>query len=614
MTSAPAIQTLLDRLHTPPQDLAQLSFCKSSRESGVKAWLDALPLTQINFASMQFYRALPEIVRLQTQAETRLAMLELLRLPVLHSVQGLSQHFLNQPLILPETARKTATLAQALQKHLTNGYLISVRELCSQPPPHGEPLRKHQALAISRAMTGLGLLLVRGYQLYTPIASQVWTELHTLYLLAEQLDLLDSPVDDPLPHHRGIKTIEQAYIRLLLLACARPNQMRQDEVLISYQALEHLSALGKLSAYNPMRKDNLFAVMLDSGQPPAYKSRLNLPGSHLVRELSTHAIAARLQELGKVENNAETPRLAAEQQLTPALCGHLIQAWNILAQRSFDRRPANGHLQVTVGLSNIHYHIAGRVPFTVFLNQMPGYKQGEEKTGLFRKHGIQLKAQAPNLDDDPWGNAHDVGGNPLAGADLPTLNIERSIRQQEQQEYKGQHPLHQVPLIDASPGGYCLEWQGEIPSQVKVGELLGIQEEGRQKWAIGVVRWVQQTQGATQMGIQVLSPQATPVGIALIHKTGGFSDYLRALQLPSLKAINQPASLITNAVSFREYNKVRLFYGQSPQHDGEVHQVSAQLTQRLFSTGSFSQFAFRELASTTPTDKGSDDFDAVWKT
>jgi len=607
MSSTPKVTELLNRLHTPPQDLAQLSFCKST-PGAIKAWVDALPLTQMNFVSTQLYRALLEIARLKVSPEVRLAMLEHLRSPTQQTIQGLSQSFLNQPLILPEAARKTATVAQALQKHMSNGYLAVVRELCRTQPTTSHEDRKLQALAIARAITGLGLLLVRSYQLYTPINSQLWVELHSLYTLAEILDLLDTPIQDPLPYHTAIKTPEQAYMRLLLLACAKPNQLRQDEVVTTYRLLEYLSALGKLALYHPERKDNLYAVILDSDLPPLYKSRINLASKSQVRELNTSQLAARLQETGK-EDVAELPGGAS---LSPALRDHLIHAWNLLAQRSFDRQASNGKLNVTVGLTNIHYHISGQLPFALFLNRTSDHLGSGDKGGIFRKLTLSLK-DTDKAEDDPWGEAFDAGGSTLAGAQLPTHNIEKSIRQQEQQNYKSKHPIYSVPLVDVSPGGYCLEWQEEIPGQVKVGELLGMREEGRSKWSIGVVRWVQQTQGATQLGIQILAPQATPIGIAVIHKEGGFSDYLRALQLPALKAINQPASIITNAVSFREYNKVKLFYPRDSQSGGEVREVNAQLNRRLFATGAFSQFSFREiLVPGSDASKQADDFDSVW--
>lgn len=609
MTPVPTVLTLLDRLHTPQQDLASLSFCQGTKEAHVQSWVNALPLTQINVVSIRFYKALPEIVRLNTQPETRLAMLDCLRVPIQQIIEGLSKTFLNQPLILPEAARKTATVAQALQKHLSNGYLVAVRELCAQPEPTPE-VSALQACAIHRAITGLGLLLMRSYQLYAPIAGQVWVELHSLYALADTLDLLEQPVTDPLPNHQNVTTIQQAYLRVLLLACARPNQLRQSEVAATYDALEQLSAFAQLFPDNSGRADNLFAVLLDSNQPPVYKSRLAPGATGNIRELNTNQIVAKLEEQTRLMSNQSDARRNAF-ELPAALTGHLLHAWNILAKRSFERRAVNGVLEVTVGLTNIHFHLSGGMPFNVFLDQTVKVANDGEQGKIFQKRGVQLKPELEKI-DNPWGEAFDVSGNTLAGAQLPTQQIEFTLRQQQQQEYRGHHPIYEVPLVDTSPGGYCLDWQGEIPVQVKAGELLGVREKGRNKWSIGVVRWVQQMRASTQLGIQMLAPGAVPVGVAMIQKTGDFSEYLRGLQLPALKAANQPATLLTNAVSFREYSKVKVFSttGEGVTRRHQEHNL--QLTQKTFATGAFYQFTFREIVA-PPSAADPEDFDAVWK-
>lgn len=617
MTPALTAQALLNRLQVPRQDLGQLTFCDGSRETQVDAWAKALPLTQMNYVSTQLYKALPEITRLQTRPESRLAMLESIRLPAQQCIQGLSQIFLNQPLLLPEAARKTATIAQALQKHMSNGYLVVVRELCGEKRQQNPDALAMQAKAIHRATTGLGLLLLRSYQLYAPISGQLWIELHSLYCLAEMLRLLEVPVEDPLSGHQQVRTIEQAYLRILLLACARPNQLRQDEVLSTYYALESLCSDVRLLDFDARRQDNLFAVMLDSNLPPMYKSRLPASMGHELRELNTSALAKKLEEQAQAKiQNPESSISRNARDLSSALTEHLIHTWNILAQRSFERRSVTGALEVTVGLSNIHFYTAGRVPFHIFLNHTNNVGGGpsNDKEALFQKRGIKLKPDAAGpLADDPWGDAFDVSGNALAGAHLPTINIERNIRQLQQQEYRGKHPIYKVPMLDTSPGGYCLEWENEIPVQVKAGELLGLREEGRQKWNIGVVRWVQQAQDSTQLGIQILAPHAVAVAVAILHKTGEYAEYLRALALPSLKAINQPATLITNAISFREYNKVRLYRAPDSAGASQVEQQTLQLTQKTFSTGAFCQFAFREVVSSKPAPDAVDDFDSVWK-
>lgn len=611
MTKLQPIKELTEQLNVPIQDLAQLSFCDGTRDSSIKAWVRSLPLTQVQFVSGLLYQALPDVGRFQTTPGNRLQILENLRNPTLQSIEGLTQNFLNQPLILPEPAVKTATIAQALQKHMINGYLVAVRDLCNQANANTDLL----TLAIHRSITGLSLLLLRYYQLYVPISGQLWAELHSLYQIALHLGITENAVVDDYPHLQHCHTITLTYVRALLLACARPNQLRQDEILSTFEALNELSVLAQLHDSQTGNHDNLFAVALNSNRPPLYRSRFTADENTLLLELNTTQICKKLTEINAASNieSADNTSLRNELRLTSSLTLHLIQAWNLLAQRNFERQESQGALDVAVGLSNIHYQLAGQMNFTHFLNRTIGMQSGDKMGAIFQKRGVMLKNTAKQkAKEDPWDDAFDIAGTPLAGRSIATDSIEHAIKKQEAEEFKDANPIYHVPLIDSSPGGYCIEWRDEIPNQVKAGELLGLRDPLRNRWSIGVVRWANQTKGATQLGIQVLAANATPVGLAMIHKTGDSSEYLRGLEIPLLKAINQPATLITNAVSFREYSKARIFKrATTSEADAEQHNI--QLTRRLFATGAFSQFTYRELAIGKPKETAkNDDFDSIW--
>ncbi|WP_049630680.1 hypothetical protein [Cellvibrio sp. pealriver] len=615
MSIDPQIEQLLKRLIVPNQDLAQLGFCGGNKETHVKAWLQTLPLTQAQQVSGALYGAIHEVSRVRMGSEQRLAILELLRVPIHQTLNGLALKYLNQPLILPEAAMKTATVAQAIQKHFLNSYLMLVRELCTAPAIKDK--QELQALVIHRAMTAIGLLMLRSYQLYLPIASQLWAELHALHQIACLLDVEQLPVEDRLPHHQGLKTIHAVYLRCLLLATARPNQLRQDEIESTYNLLEYFAPAAELVDYEATGKENLFVVLTDSNRPPFYKSHwrpANNPTGQPLQEIRTSNLVNKLQDQQKAgAEPADGQTLRNHLNLSAALTKHLAQVWSHLALRSFERQDVSAEIEVTVGLTNIHFYLAGEQPFNIFLNQSSAISGIPEKGALYQKRGVQLKPDNTKKADDPWGDAFDITGTALDGRALPTFNIEKKIKSQEVESYQGQHPIYTVPLMDRSAGGYGLEWRNEIPVQVRAGELLGLREYGRNKWSIGVVRWAHQIKGATQLGIQILAPQALPVGLAVVHKTGGFAEYLRALQIPELRAINQPPSLITNAISFHEYSKARLYAQAQPgvSYEGDK---SIQLTQRLFATGSFSQFGFRELATAKPESKTSkDDFDSVWE-
>lgn len=616
MTTDPQIEQLLKKLIVPTHDVAQLSFCSSNKETHVKLWLQNLPLTQAQQVSAKLYTAVHEISRLRTSRENRLTILELLRVPVHQTLNGLALKYLNQPLILPEAALKTATVAQAIQKHFLNSYLAVVRELCTAR--ESKDLQEQQALAIHRSLTALSLLLLRSYQLYLPVASQVWAEIHALFQLASVLGLEYLPVEDKLPHNHGLKTIHNVYLRILLLATARPNQLRQDEIESTFNLLELLAPNAELDAYDPAGKENLFVVLTNGNRPPFYKSHWRAasnPGAQPPLEIRTSHLVDKLQEQQNAGNGGVDASISQRNQLnlSAALTKHLAQAWSHLTLRSFDRQDVNAEIEVTVGLTNIHFYLAGELPFNLFLNQSSAVAGAAEKGNIYQKRGVQLKIDEAKKADDPWGDAFDIAGTMFDGRALPTLNIEKKINSQEHENYQGQHPIYTIPLMDRSLGGYGLEWRNEIPVQVRAGELLGLREYGRNKWSIGVVRWAHQIKGATQLGIQILAPHAIPVGLAAVHKTGGFAEYLRALQIPELRAVNQPASLITNAISFHEYNKARLYTQAQPgvTNDGGT---SVQLTQRLFATGAFSQFSFRELLNAKPEAKNStDDFNSVWE-
>lgn len=582
----------LARIKLPERDLDALSFCASNKPARVRAWVQELPMTRVSYVCSLLYQALPEVARLKIAPAQRLEMLECLRPAVQQSIESLSQQFLNQPVILPEPARKAATVTMALQKHLSNAYLVAVADF-AQTPNDTEALPAW-ALAVHRSITGLGLLLLRSYQLYTPRPAQLWNELHALYALAEAAQLHQLPVHAPLPHHEQLNTIQLAYMRLLLMATAHPNQLRQDEITSTYWALEELAPLARLLTFSAGQKDNLYAVSLDGNQPPQYKTRLPR-GTHNLRELDTSQIVAAL----RAEQPPGGRHTRNRYGLLPPLNDHLIRAWHVVSQRSFERQPARGQVELTVGLSNVHFHLSGQTPFKLFLDQASGVDDDRDNPFNERPSALNEPLGFQTADaDDPWGGAFDAGKLQLAGSQLSSANIERAIKQQQQEKYQGEHPIYAISIVDTSLGGYCLEWREHIPSQVKAGELLGIREQGRRKWSLAVVRWMRQSRNATLLGLQVLSPHAVALAAAVVHKTDARSEYLRVLQLPALKAINQPTTLITNALSFHEYSKVQLYRPADSAADESAGTVSPiQLTRRRFSTGAISQFEFRTLSA-----------------
>ena len=540
-------QQILSQFKLPAENLEALNFCTSNRAQAVKAWAESIPATRISHTGVLLYQALPQICHLKTSAENRLDMLEAVRPYVQQCIQGLSKNFLNQPLILPEGPMKTAVVAQALQKHMTAGYCKVVQQL-SGKARIGKSSDGKLELALHRTMSGYGLSLMRSYQLYTQIPLNTWRELHNLFRLAEYWQILDQPITDPLLQFVPAMTLAQCYIRSLLLACARPNQLRQNEVAICYNAIEEWAYLVKLQPLEQQKPDNLYLVNLSADSAPMHKSRFQAKSQDDVRELDTSQLIASLQKQ-QSSNDGEDTVLTIADNLTPVLKKHLIQAWSVTHKRSFERSPSQDNVEVCVGLSNLHFQTTNGLEFDDFL-------------------GIQAFEEIELGGTDPWASSF-------------------SMSKQADPEDDENHPVFAVRVLDASPGGYCLEWRDHIPAQVKAGEILGLREKGRHRWGLGVIRWVQQELNATRMGVQLLAPKTTPYGASIEMPTGDYGDYLRVLMLPELKVANQPATLLTAFAPFQEYTRLIL--------NAHGERFITQLQRRVFSTGSVSQFTFREL-------------------
>lgn len=583
MSAETTTDQLLERLKLPNQDLGALSFSSTNRASAVKAWAEQLPATRITHVSVLLYKALPEICKLVTTPDNRLAMLEIVRPYVQHCILGLAKGFLNQPLMLPEGPMKTAVVAQALQKNMTTGYELVLRDLLSESSTKEKKVDKNLAQACHRAITSLGLLLLRSYQLYRKIPNNLWQELHTIYLIAEKFDLLDTAIEDQFLRHSKSNTLQQAYVRVLLLACARPNQMRQSEVSTTYEMLEWWSHLAKIQPVDYQRLDNLFVVNLSSDMAPLYKARFSGDTQDIIRELDAKELIKAIQQQ-KSAGNEELKSLEIPSIVAETLIDHLEEAWSIKKQRSFERQASdnNATIDACVGLSNLHHQMINGVSFPEFL-------------GEFVDDEIEEIDFGSSL-ADTWATSSD------------------------EEDEIGDNIVHTIHIIDTSPGGYCLEWRKDIPAQVRAGETIGLKEKGRHRWGLGIIRWVQQLNNSTRLGIQLLSPKTTPYGAAIETPTGDYGDYLRVLMLPELKAANQPATLITPFAPFVEQQRVKI------NNNGDV-QILA-LTRRVFSTGAVSQFSFRtesavtnenhqssseESESDTPQDSTDDDYDSAWE-
>ena len=596
------------RQRLPAQDLARLSLV-SPQPRKVREWVDALPMINVGETSRQIFQTLQEVTRLQVDASARLELLEILR-PVAHTLcNALGKHYLGQSVMLPERATKVATLAQAMQSHLAIGYkLVALSLLERIASGRRDPETMRQAsLALHRAISELTDNLLRATQLYLNTPPRLWLELHSLYLCAVEAQLAAIPVSDPvLDREVQASTVENAYTRALLLATCKPNKLRQTEIAQIHQLAELWAPLVTLKEVGG--SGELFVFDLSQDAPPTYRT-LAQPGvaSH-VRAIDPTRLVGRLNDLRLATPGVAT-KAHGEAGLSGSLLQHLVQAWSELSERSFSRVAAEGTLHACIGLTALHYFLSGGRDFETMMRGEQGrFLVSDSDNPFLRAKPVEHRP------DDRAGK--DVWALAFGGVDgiQKEAAREHNLQFQEKVDAAPRYDVHNCQIVNTSPGGYCIEWSGEVPSSVRAGEILGLREETQPAWSIGVIRWVKQLPGhGAQLGIEVLAPKAKPCGARVIKKTGESSEYMRTLMLPELKSIGRPATLITPSLTFRASYKVGLNI------DGE--EIKASLSRQVSSTPSFSQFEFSQLhkpASGPEDARGAqaggedEDFDSIW--
>lgn len=592
------------KLHIPSATLKELSFC-SANGADFSKWAKSLPMANTGEASRRLYQAVREINSLDTSPEDRFEFLEIIR-PYIHSVcKVLNKHFLQSSISLNDKQLKIANLTQALQGHLATGYKMVVAH-GAKTFKVGERTPKYFAKATHRAISDSGQILLRSFQLYSQSPERAWIDVNQLYLMAEEHLIDGIAIEDQQARYVHKSSIRDAFIRVHLLGTAKPSNLRQQDLAQLYEATEYWCSAASLTSVDD--ESALFIINLHRDRPGQYRQHIRDAQKASFRSLNTQKLVQALKVHSSSPNEA---KVHVPEKTNESLLIHAIQSWGIHWQRSFRRVPTDGGLSVCIGFSALHYFTAGMRDFDqVSLKMKP----------VLNEHG-QIVDTGSSMSDDVWADAFDAGGSRMpdnAGMNLDAIEFitkhQIEVEDEESSQPKTRYNSYKVTLINTSPGGYCLHWEGDVPSAIQAGELIGVQESGVRQWSIGVIRWIRHLRDqGTQLGVELLAPKAE-VGIArLLQKTGSNGPQMRALVLPAIKAIAQPATLLLPRIPFRTGNKIELLHDEL---NGRY-----QLIKSLASTSSFSQFQFRVAGvtasskpaiSTTGDNLLEDDFDSLW--
>ena len=575
------------KIQLPQQNLEQFTHFRLHGEAA-RDWAQQLPVANARAVAAQLQSVLDDLNHSEMAPELRYAILEALSDSLQVTLANLTKRFLHQPLVMPEEPKQLAELTDNLYTRLITAYSLLAVQIVNDP----ERIREHNPArllceAIESGLKYSGRSILLSFQLYRPIALGSWLTLHQLYALAERQGLATLPVTGS---NGQATTVTGTYLSSLVLGCIKPNQLRQSDMVAVYAALEQWN--DKLQIGSQDAIDGLFLVDLDSDQAPLYSALYGKQGSTQCRLVRTQELVNYLQELQELDDARGKPGVKLEHGLSlPSnMLSHLIDCLGSMSMRNFSRVRSEVSIALSIGLGAAHFHAAGERDFDRLIH-------GDDSN---ERHESNVFMRPDSSPQDPWRKANPeedfVRDETASEAEAEfTHNIEldeQSLRaiteDEEEQPLTRRYPVYHVKSINASPGGYCIEWGDDLPEDVRAGAVASVKEEQSDSWSIAVIRWISRLQNArTLIGLELLSPQAVAYG-ALIHsKKGQEADPQRVLLLPEIKLVGQPHTLITSRSGFRERQKISLL------RLGESFLI--QLTRQVTATASYAQFDFRYI-------------------
>lgn len=593
-----------DGVAAPFRPLAQLSLVHHTKVD-VQHWVANLPIMNFIETGRQLYQTLSELPQLNISEELRFELLEIIEPGVLNLVKTLGKHLLNQPVLLTHQALRIFSLIQALHHHMGINYKVVVidclRKLRQDKIGFMDMGRKGvkqlAATAMQRMLASFTRELLHVYRQYALVPAQVWQEIHGLFRIALDQNFIDLPVKNRVPLLPVETSVRESYLQAVLLGGSQTNKLRQHEIDVLYQ-YSHLLADHLTVVDAPI---NALLICNLEDCPPRYRHQTQMtPRSWFIQ---SHKLLAFLDK----DSNLQ-------QKLPASLLMHLAEVWREGKERLFDRRIAEKHLLICLGLSAAHFYVGGEARFTHIVQWM----DKDLAPDLISKPKISQTVPAflfgPEDEDTLQEEVPDAWE--ISYTTVESIEQEKQKIAQKQAKDKNKeesdtereisYSTYRVAAVNASTGGYGVIWHETPPQNLRPGELVGV-NEGK-GWHIAILHWVQQLPDRQiEGGIELLSTRARPCGVALVSQERGQSEFLRGFLIPEMKSLEQPPTLITSAAVFAVGSTVLISMNEDC--------VQATLTRLVLATASISRFEFALVgieAEPTPAPVSNLDHEALW--
>ena len=432
----------------------------------VKAWVAALPRANALATQQELDTALASLSSQRLEGGQRLSVMDELRSVVAESIALLEQQFAGSSLPLPPAKAQQAQHAEMFHLWLAHGYRKAAVEICS---PNGNiPMLRGSAVlqALQRAAWHYSRCLALSWRIYRAPSAGTWQGLHRVHRFASELKLENKIVEDKVA--KGSMDIQTLYIQTLLMAVSNPLAFSQAEQDSLWPVARAFATFSPLLNEPPEVNAPVVPEDADRGPGPGASGEshaLWLDVRSFIRE-TQQALSRQREGFSDL-----VPGRGVGVRLSVDMLMRLKRAFGLSAARTFKRLQASHSIDTVIGLSGLHYYLAGQRDFDTFM------RQASQQT----VHVVERAS---------WANA---------STDANRL------------------PRIPARVLDQSLGGYRMAWDNANQIRAKVGEIVGMtlaDENEEPDWMVGVVRWLRyEMNGGLSAGVELLARRSSALGV-----------------------------------------------------------------------------------------------------
>lgn len=512
-------------------------------------WLVTVPLANSVQAQAMFLRQLNLLHRYSLPPTVRLAILEALRGPVSDVQEDTAKRFAAKPLPFapPEQAALESTLG--IWHMMALGYLRCLETTLS---PNGGSTSSAALLAL-RTQCGadadlasrLAILaqrtisvfadwqvdLCRGEQL--PEATY-WRKLHQLISVAEALGIAARAVNDPVRHGNAPTSALAAYAECNLLSSATVYELPARHLTWVTRWAKRWGAKLALLRAPPEDIRNRAVPMwvdLESDRPASYVPQHVTNGRWLETTELRKSLVARIALL---EQGRAPADLQLGDDVTQPAAGQLLQ--RVLqrwckggVERRHERSTASTGCSFIVGFEATHFHLSGRQIFRApSLNEKSLRREREEfETFGDRSHRAETAGDKTDSQVENW------------------------------------EVMDDWRLLDQSTTGLRIRRPLKEGVRVGVGFLIAVKTAGSQRFTLGNVRWaLREASDSLAAGVQLFPGEPRPMAVRTVATGEPTGPWRQGFLLPAVAALDEPASVVLPAGTFRLDRAVEVMVDQ----------------------------------------------------